>query len=399
MKGVAGVVLGGLVLAGCAPNSPISGHATPTQLATPAAPHSPFPVAADISCPNLTALGLSRILLAPADYNQRRVVLCEAADPTHPRELKPLEDPGVTNVQFLSEDIIGLTIIGNASGTAEPGDETTTLKTLSLKTGSMLGLSGQIAVTPGVAWAAGWSHDGTMAAYVTDTQGGPGSSGPVHHFWFHAGAGSATELVVPPATAGGRDGIEGDETLVAFSPDDRYVALVDTAVYRLQIFKTSDQSIVYTAPSGGVGGLRTQGAWMQRSDRFYFRNNTGVYFWDPASGISTYAPNLHWQTPSFSPDDHWLAFTVWDASGVPRVEADGLGTGIGAVQGPPNRVTIGFATSSLLLENETQPCQGMCQLPFSVAGPVLAWQVGKSTSEQPVTPAGWRPVGYWPASQ
>jgi hypothetical protein len=200
-------------------------------------------------------------------------------------------------------------------------------------------------------------------------------------------------------TAGGRGGIEGDETLVSFSADDRYVAYVDTAVYRLQIFRTADRAVVYTAPSGGAGGLRTQAAWMHQSDRLYFRNDTGVYIWDPSAGISSYQSGLRWEDPSFNPNDQLLAYTVWDQTGDAHVQAGGLGGGLGLIGGPSSRATVGFTSNDTLLLDETQPCtEGMCPVPFNRTAAVVAWRVGKST-EAPVTPIGWRLVAFWPAMQ
>jgi hypothetical protein len=184
-------IAGLLVVSGCASSassthpaaSPATANAgTAASSPSASAVSSPFPAASGVTCPELSWTGLSRVLLAPADFNRRDIVLCDAGGAAHPRLLTTLEAEGLTNLQFISADRIGLTAVGGASPTALPGDETTVVQSLSLQTGIFTALSGQTADTPGVPWAIGWSHDGTMVGYITDT------GGPSHSFWFSARA-------------------------------------------------------------------------------------------------------------------------------------------------------------------------------------------------------------------
>src|SRR4029077_19007448 len=100
--------------------------------------------------------------------------------------------------------------------------------TLNLTTGQ----TAELASTPGTALAAGWSADGSTVAYFTDTGG-------VHRYWLKRG-GAAPVAFSTNAPVAGRGGSRDDMLLVAFSPDGQYVLVVDTYVYRLQLFRTSD---------------------------------------------------------------------------------------------------------------------------------------------------------------
>jgi len=119
--------------------------------------------------------------------------------------------------------------------------------TLDLTTGQ----TAELASSKGIALAGSWSADGSSAAYFTD-------AGGVHHYWLKRGSAAPVEFSTP-AQVLGRGGIPDDESLVAFSPDGKYVVVVDTAVNRLQAFRTSDAAQVYAAPSGGAGGFPHDG--------------------------------------------------------------------------------------------------------------------------------------------
>ena len=178
--------------------------------------------------------------------------------------------------------------------------------TLNLTTGQTT----ELASSQGVALAGGWSSDGSIVAYFTD-------SGGIHHYWLKRGSAALAEFGRPIQVLG-RGGSPDDESLVAFSHDGQYVLVVDTAVNRLQGFRTSDGALLYAAPSGGTGGLRTMAVWAHTADRFYFRNNSGVYQWDSASGISSFIAGLRWSTPSLTADDQFVAHAVGDIYHAPR---------------------------------------------------------------------------------
>src|SRR6202035_2375372 len=268
-----GLALLVLLLVGCG-QTPATTGTTPSVGASKVATPSPtplfgFPDASGVTCPDLASLGLERALLNAADQahpDRRDVILCDIHDTAHPRTLQALL--GSTSQSFLGQNLIGYIALKGGGPSSTPDQFTSVLTTLNLTTGQ----TAELASNQGIALAGGWSGDGSSAAYFTDTGG-------VHHYWLKRGSAAPVEFSTP-AQVLGRGGTQDDESLVAFSPDGKYVLVVDTAVNRLQAFRTSDAVQVYAAPSGGAGGFRSMAVWTHTGDRFYFRNNSGVYQWD-----------------------------------------------------------------------------------------------------------------------
>src|SRR5579864_8725143 len=234
---------------GCGQTRATTGTSPSASSSSTASPSPPplfvFPVAVGVSCPDLTSLGLERALLNAADKNhpdRRDVILCDARDASHPRTLQALT--GSADQTFLRQDLIGFIALKGGGPSSTTDQFTSVATTLNLSTGQTT----ELASSQGMALAGGWSSDGSSVAYFTD-------SGGVHHYWLKRGSVAPASLG-NPAQVFGRGGIPDDESLVAFSPDGQYVLVVDTAVNRLQAFRTSDGGVVYTAPSGGTGGLQ-----------------------------------------------------------------------------------------------------------------------------------------------
>jgi hypothetical protein len=220
--------------------------ASPSRAATPSpTPLFAFPAASGVTCPDLASFGLERALLNAADQahpDRRDVILCDIRDTAHPRTLQALL--GSTSQSFLGQNLIGYIAIKGGGPSSTPDQFTSVLTTLNLTTGQ----TAELASNQGIALAGGWSADGSSAdgssaAYFTDTGG-------VHHYWLKRGSAAPVEFSTP-AQVLGRGGIPDDESLVAFSPDGKYVLVVDTGVNRLQAFRTSDAVQVYAAPSRG----------------------------------------------------------------------------------------------------------------------------------------------------
>jgi hypothetical protein len=285
--------------------------ASPSPAPTPT-PLYAFPLAAGVKCPDLASLGLERALLNPFSFDRKDVILCDARDTAHPRTLQSLQ--GSSAQQFLSRDLIGYLAQKGGGPSATSDKFISVVTTLNLTTGEI----SELASSQGTSWAGAWSPGGSTIAYFTDVGG-------VHHYWLKRGGAAPIEFSSPIQVLG-RGGISDDESLVAFSHDGQYVLVVDTAVSRLQAFRTSDAALVYAAPSGGAGGLRTMAIWAHNADRFYFRNNSGVYQWDASSGISNFIPGLKWSRPALTADDRFVAYMVW-ISDKPHVETRELSSG------------------------------------------------------------------------
>jgi hypothetical protein len=305
-------------------------------------------------------------------------VLCDGRQLGRPLALHDLDS--AQTIAFLSDTVIGyLQQTGNG-----PSDASSSIKTLDITSQQVKTVATSQAAFVG---SVGWSHDQSMMAFTTDT----GSS---HHFWFKRGAGAPTELT-SPIQLFGRGGAEGDEGLIAFSPDDQYLLIVDTSVYRLQVFRTADGSAAYTAPSG-QGGFRTMATWAPNSDQMYFRNDSGVFRWDPASGISSFAAGVKWEYPLFSPDGSRLAYTVWDSTGMTHIVIRDMASG-STSSSPPWRLSQEFLSNVVLLERVTQACdnQGPCG-PFAQTEGTRTLRVDSGAEGQLPMPAGWALDAYVP---
>jgi hypothetical protein len=319
-------------------------------------------------------------LLRAADQNhpdRRDVVLCDARDVAHPRLLRPLEGSGPA--AFLGRDLIGYITLKGGGPSSTSDQFTSVLSTLNLATGQ----NAELASSPGAALAAGWSADGANTAYFTDFGG-------VHHYWLKRGGAAPTEFGTP-AQVFGRGGVPDDESLVAFSHDGQYVLVVDTSVNRLQAFRTSDTALVYAAPSGGAGGFRTMAVWLHTADRFYFRNNNGVYQWDASSGISSFIPGLLWSTPTLTTDDRVVAYALGTNS-TPHVETRVISSGATTTFAPWRDDPI-FVASMTLLVHEEAPC-GQCMGRYNWTGKTLVVHTDTRT-EADLGISGWQFGPSW----
>ena len=367
---------------GCGQTSSTSGTTPSATAAAPSAtPLFGFPVASGVSCPDLASLGLERALLNVSDQNhpeRRDVVLCDARDRAHPRSLKPLE--GSVDQRFLRPDLIGYVALKGGGPSSTSDQFTSVVTTLNLTTGKTT----ELASSPGAALAAGWSADGATVAYFTDFGG-------VHHYWLKRG-GAAPAPFGTPAPVGGRGGSRDDQLLVAFSPDSQYVLVVDTHVYRLQLFRTSDGAMVYAAPSGGAGGWRTMAVWSHAGNRFYFRNNSGVYQWDASTGISSFIPGLTWSTPSLTTDDRLVAYAL-GTDKAPHVETRVLSSGATTAYSPWRDSPV-FVGATMFLVHEEAPCDN-CMGIYNWTGKTFVVHTD-TRAESDLGITGWQFGAFWP---
>ena len=230
-------------------------------------------------------------------------VLADLSDPRHPSTLCVISGQG----QALR--LISATELSYA--TASPGSPGS-IATLELTTNS----GGTVASWTGGAFASGayaWSPDGSTLAYLA-------SSGTAVELHLVANEDDRTIATLPPV--GGR-GIspDDDNLLLAFSPDDKYLAMVQTftggatggdAPFQV---RRLDGSLVTGGPAG-----RTMATWAGSGSTLYFRDHAGVERWTAASAVSTVLPSVRWIRPRPSPDGRWITFAQRDAAGLPSVE-------------------------------------------------------------------------------
>ena len=374
-----------ILLAGCGQTSTASSttaSARPSQPASPSpSPLFGFPVASGVTCPDLGSLGLDRALLDPGTLDRKDVILCDARDAAHPRTLQPLEGSWPGSQRFLRRDLIGYLALKGGGPSSTSDQFTSVVATLNLTTGQ----TEVLASTAGATLAAGWSGDGSNVAYFTDFGG-------VHHYWLKRGGAAPSEFSTR-AQVFGRGGIPDDESLVSFSHDGQYILVVDTAVNRLQAFRTSDASMVYAAPSGGAGGFRTMAVWSHTAERFYFRNNSGVYQWDASSGISSFIPGLKWSMPSLTADDRLVAYAL-GTDATPHVETRVLSSGVITAFAPWRDSPV-FVAATTLLVHEEAPCDA-CMGRYNWTGKTLVVHTD-TRAESDLGILGWQVGAFWPS--
>lgn len=226
-----------------------------------------------------------------------------------------------------------------------------------------------------------YSHDGTMLAYlVHDPQG----NASLHAR--RSGQEQTYKLNAIPGRGVGRD----DEVRVEYSPDDKYLLMVDTFVGnqgqapetgQFLVMRTADLTVAFVPPSG-VSSNATMATWARHMDRLYYRDAVGVRTWDAeVHTVGTLAAGLHWYDPASSPDDRTLAFTDIDSNSVPRVklyDLQGQQTLATAVAARSHPIFVSADTIWYLEEHAcTSECLGG---PSQTSGKVLAYDM-KSKSE------------------
>ena len=117
------------------------------------------------------------------------------------------------------------------------------------------------------------------------------------------------------------EGAPGADGVLAFSPDGKYLALVQTftvggtgGAAPFQV-RRPDGSLVSGSPAG-----RTMATWAGIGSTLYFRDPAGVERWTASSALSSVLPSVRWIRPRPSPDGRWIVFTQRDSTGLPSVE-------------------------------------------------------------------------------
>ncbi|HEV2217134.1 MAG TPA: hypothetical protein VGV88_06130 [Candidatus Dormibacteraeota bacterium] len=272
------------------------------------------------------------------------------SDPLHPTVVCTLNNAFPRT--FISANEVSLTT--NSSGN-DPIDGQTTVQRLKLATGAQ---PVNVVTFPGDAVAMGFSPDGTSLAYLAYTN----EPGNTNRLWLKVGDSPARALT-PLIPLLGRDGSLDDQLLVQFSPDGKYVLMVDTWVAgpapaspdlaMMQVRSTADGSLVWVPPaalqiSGNKGGSSiTMAAWSHTGDRVFYRDSSGVHVWDPSGNVSMMAAGLSWSWPSVAPDDSVIAYPVGVVT-APSIEVRNLTTStVTPIDGPRGYAVLLSATTML----------------------------------------------------
>jgi hypothetical protein len=230
--------------------------------------------------------------------------------------------------------------------------------------------------------------------------------GNANQVWLRTGN-ARPRALTPPITFGGRGGSIDDRILVSFSPDGRYVLVVDTALAgaapaspdqaSVQVHSVPDGNLVFVPPSalassGKLDPFVTMAAWSRQTDRLYYRDQAGVHTWDPPATVGTLAGGLSWYFPSMSPDGRFVAYAV-NMRDQPHVEVRDLVSNkvqiIPGVRGSPF-----FITPNVLFEAEYARGQPGPGPPYSPTGRDFVFDL-RTNVETPIA-ASIVPIDYWP---
>ncbi len=289
----------------------------------------------------------------------QQLLLDSLRDSTHPATLCTMSATGI--VRFISDSEIGYVSNSSSNDPINGNAVISEMSLTDLKAVPVVAVKGDV-------MDVAWSPDRSSVAYLLYTE----VPDAMNQLWLKTGS-APPRALTPPIPLFGRDGSANDQILVRFSPDGKYLLMVDTYVagaapaspdQAIVQVRTADGSLAFVPPSAlGTSGSKlgpsiTMAAWARRSDRLYYRDSDGVHTWDPPSTVGTMASGLTWYSPTVSADDRYVAYvrTVGDnaLTGQPYVEIRDLASN--AVRDLSGiRAAPWFLSGSLLLEAEYGP--------------------------------------------
>jgi hypothetical protein len=330
--------------------------------------------------------------------NRDHIVLDSLHDPANPGDLCTLSGG---NFRFISATDIGY--VTNSSST-DPIDGSSTIGRVNLADRR----PHVVTTMQGDVMDFAWSPDGSNVAYLLYTAAPGLGSGDANQLWLKEGD-SAPRPLTPLIPLFGRGGSISDEIMVRFSHDGKYLLMVDTYVdgptpasldqVHFQVREMPAGNLIWTPPGALVAGdkigssFHTMAAWSRTTDRLYYRDAAGVHSWDPPTTDATVASGLSWFSPSVSPDDRFVAYTL-NPDTQPHVEVrDLVSNRVRVLSGI--REALFFISSSVLLQGVYEPSnqQGLGTLPYAQTGSVV---FDLTTGVETALPAVISPIDYWP---
>lgn len=331
--------------------------------------------------------------------NHDRLELDSLRDPVNPGTMCWLQGGAF---RFISATEIGY---ATSSSSYDPINSTSTLGRIDL---ADIHHPLAVATVLGYVLDFAWSPDGSSVAYLAYTSAPGLGSGAANQLWLKTGDAQPRALT-PLIPLFGRGGSISDETIVRFSPDGKYLVMVDTYVdgpapaspdqAHFQVRAMPSGTLVWVPPTALTSGDKigasfvTMTAWSRTGDRLYYRDAGGVHSWDPPSTVAAVATGLAWFSPTVSPDGKLVAYTV-NLDAQPHVEVRDLVTNkvrtLPGIRGAPF-----FVSSTTLIVGVYEPSnqQGPGTLPYSPTGAVL---YDLNTGVE--THLFWviNPIDYWP---
>jgi hypothetical protein len=353
-----------------------------------------------MATPTASPSTVASVTLVMAPSPDGKHILVESfADPAHPVTLYSLS---VTenNVKFISATEIGYT---TNSRSDSPILGVTTIWRMSLN--DMKPVS--VAKVQGGTQDVAWSPDGSNVAYLAYSVA---SNQSVNRLWLKTGNASPRALT-SLIELYGRGASSTDEVIVHFSPDGKYLLMVDTYFAghapkspdqaHFQVRSVPDGKLVWAAPGALKGGWTTMAVWSHTSDRLLYDESIaviqpfGVKTWDaPTKVVGTLAGGVIWHSPSVSADDRLVAYHVESTiDGKPHVEVRDLVSG-------SMRVMPGIFGGPLLLSNEVMLEVQFARNTQGVGPAYMAtgkyFMLNLGTNVRTSLPARFRPIDVWP---
>jgi len=269
-----------------------NGSATSSPFASsPSPPATPSPPAALVHCASAVPAG-DNLIIGTVSGDQT-VVIRDIQDPARARNLCQFDNSAFSPRFVSASKVAYVTALGE-------------IVEVTLASGTVNRLA-----NPGSGFGPGTysiSPDGRSSTYL---------SGDAWHLVNASGDHLLTTL--PPAPGRGVDP-DGDDQMLSFSPDGKFIALFQTIrtggtgpTAPDQIRRAADGSLAYSTTG------MTMAVWASLPSRLFFRDATGsMQRWDPSAGV-TPMKDLRWIRPKGSPDGRWVAYTTRTTSGLGAV--------------------------------------------------------------------------------
>jgi hypothetical protein len=264
--------------------------------------------------------------------NNLHTLIESVSNPAHPVVLCSLSS-NASSPEFITRTDIGYSI---SNATPETPATLAEIQRMSLSDARPV----TVATVNGDAMDVAWSPDGSNVAYIASSTAPDGAN--ANQLWLKVGS-AVPQALTPLIEYGGRDGSLSDQNVVSFSPDGKYLLMVDTFIAGaapaapnravIQVYSVPDGKLVWVPPTALGPSMATKidpsitmAAWAHLGDRLYYRDKAGVHTWNPPATVGTLAKGLAWYSPSVSSDGRFVAYAVY-VSGKPHVEVRNLVSG------------------------------------------------------------------------
>ena len=346
-----------------------------------------------MTCSTTPTAALEPLTFTASPDNQQ-VLLGSLSDPAHPTTLCTINHG--YQARFISPTEISYLTNTSSNDPIHGTTQITRMNLTDMTARTVLTVTGDV-------MDHAWSPNGSALAYLLYTQD---ANGAANQAMLNV-SGTEPLVLTRQIPLLGRDGSINDQILVRFSHDGKFVLMVDTWVAgvapatpleaAMQVHSVPDAGLVWVPPaalaaSGKKIAFVTMAAWSHQSDRLLYRDPAGVHAWDPSGTDTTLAAGLAWYSPSVSPDDRLVAYSVGiEFGGQPHIEVRDLVSG--SVKVLPGALGQPLLLSDdLLIEAHLAPSQTMGP-PFVGTGYFL---LKLSTGAEAAIPGFSPPYDVWP---